>query len=760
MRSKDASNVWFLVGLSAGVLLVRLLIFDFTEYFERHSIPNHDMYQGAGLFCPNMHSMRISGDLAWWNPAGGNGGYAQYYNAFLSPLAPTNGHVVTIAWAQLVRVLARLGIALPEYLQYLLMNLAILPFLAYLAFGYLCQQLFRSRATICLVVLIYAFSGLGLWNSAWFYYQEPATLFFWLGALLALCRQPTIRRAAVLAIALLVQVASCNYWSVYNSWFVLIFVGSYGFIYRNQLKRLAVRANQAARLHPRASACTVAVGLLVAGVWISLLSVVVHEQAGKHARNPAHFGMRAPYTELKAYARVKELRRYTLELFNPKLSRALSKYPFNEQRGNEMHQARYLGAVLLPLLAACWFIPGHRRETWLFVAAGLTFIVCLAPPWLLKAWSVMPLMGHIRHVFDFYSHHVQLMVLLVCAAVFDRVFSGRLSARSRQMLGRVLTVCLVASLVMLAGLGVFSDHFPADDPALEALVLATVLGLLSAFLIRQCLLAPSTATRYACCALLLTIVAADECRYYWEVSRLDQQFTVNRYKPVVTPFPLPPDVRTALKTPWRMPQPGENVGQSLFANMPIFNHLWPANRFNPHRHAHDLWALPKEVQQARSDALFAIHPAASRACEHGALFEGSGLSGSQLLSQRLTYNEYEFEFDSPQAGIAVIGLLRDPHWRVTLDEQPVQTQRANVVGQSLAVSAGTHRLRLSYEPLTRAMFWPACWLLEVTLAGLSVFAISGQRTRRMEHELQATAQSSLAGPWYRRKPGVLTSSRG
>ena len=145
MRGTAASNGRFLCGLAAGVLLLRLVIFDFGEYFERRALLNHDLSQGAGLFCPNMHSMRLSGDLAWWNPAGEYGGYAQYYNAFLSPLAPTNGHVVTIVWAQIIRLLACLGIAIPEYFQYLIVNLVILPFLAYLGLAYLASRLFRTR---------------------------------------------------------------------------------------------------------------------------------------------------------------------------------------------------------------------------------------------------------------------------------------------------------------------------------------------------------------------------------------------------------------------------------------------------------------------------------------------------------------------------------------------------------------------------------------------------------------------------------------
>jgi hypothetical protein len=63
--------------MALGVALLRLMVFDFAEFFERRAVPSHDFYQGAGLFCPNMHAMRIEGDLAWWNPVGEHGGYAQ-----------------------------------------------------------------------------------------------------------------------------------------------------------------------------------------------------------------------------------------------------------------------------------------------------------------------------------------------------------------------------------------------------------------------------------------------------------------------------------------------------------------------------------------------------------------------------------------------------------------------------------------------------------------------------------------------------------
>src|SRR5262245_10549996 len=62
----------------------------------RHdSRPRH--VPGRRIFATNMHSVAISGSLAWWNPIAKNG-YAQYFLAFLSPVAPTPHNIAFIAF--------------------------------------------------------------------------------------------------------------------------------------------------------------------------------------------------------------------------------------------------------------------------------------------------------------------------------------------------------------------------------------------------------------------------------------------------------------------------------------------------------------------------------------------------------------------------------------------------------------------------------------------------------------------------------------
>src|SRR5690349_4711285 len=137
------SQVAFCIGAAALMVLLRLISFDYRFFFNLQSVPDHDMYQGASFFTTSMHSMRLSGDIAWWNPIADNG-YAQYYQSFFSPLAPTSHHIVFIAWAQIIRVLSLLNIYIPEYVQYLIVNYIIFPFVTFLGLAGLSSLIFRS----------------------------------------------------------------------------------------------------------------------------------------------------------------------------------------------------------------------------------------------------------------------------------------------------------------------------------------------------------------------------------------------------------------------------------------------------------------------------------------------------------------------------------------------------------------------------------------------------------------------------------------
>lgn len=248
VRAIVSSRIGYCVFLASLLVALRLALFDYPTFFGLRSIPNHDMSQGASFFATNMHAMRQSGDIAWWNPATRNG-YAQYYQAFFSPLAPTNGCLTHIVWAQVVRALGALGVVIPEYYQYLSVTYVVLPFLAFFAFSLFCTLIFDHRAVVFLAAFAYTFSGIGLWNSAWFYFQEPATLFFLLAAIVHALQRPGPRGLLLLLAAGLLQVTSANYWTIYNSWFIVILLISYLINFSNQAVRLWRRSLAFAAAH-------------------------------------------------------------------------------------------------------------------------------------------------------------------------------------------------------------------------------------------------------------------------------------------------------------------------------------------------------------------------------------------------------------------------------------------------------------------------------------------------------------------------------
>src|SRR4029079_12837088 len=97
-------------------LALRIVLFDW-QILAVMNYPNHDLVQGGGFLAINLHSVRLSGDLAWWKSNSFNG-YAHYYQTFLSPIAPTPSHISFFATACLMMVLDFLHVRLSEYLYY------------------------------------------------------------------------------------------------------------------------------------------------------------------------------------------------------------------------------------------------------------------------------------------------------------------------------------------------------------------------------------------------------------------------------------------------------------------------------------------------------------------------------------------------------------------------------------------------------------------------------------------------------------------
>ena len=565
------------------MVVLRLVSFDYQYFFTLRSIPDHDMYQGASFFATSMHSMRLNGDIVWWNPISNNG-YAQYYQSFFSPLAPTSNHIVFIVWAQGVRLLGVLGIAVPEYFQYLAINYIVFPFLAFLALAAFCMLLFENIAAIFLVLIIYTFSGIGLWNSAWFYFQEPFNLFFLLAAAIAALQRPSLRRLLLLLVAIIVQATSVNYWTIYNFWFVAITLIAYCFVYPNQLSRLCLHIRETLWQYKLYSVILLSVSALVVLLWVALIFSIVDEQSSFYIRAAGEFSI------VDAYDRVKELRSFTTELFNPDIYRALESYPSD----NPMHSARYIGVFLLPFLAFIPFYQWQRREKFLIVSAIGILCVCIAPPILLALWASVPFMDKIRHLFYFYTQYWQFIVVLLAVLSFDKLITNKHKIQVEKRFAIVIYGFIAVCAMGLLGYGIFSYLFPVNDHSLQSNLYSLLLIGIVSILMLQFLGHKNNQRSKLFTVLLMVLVITDMTRYFWDVSLSDNKFTIQRWSGVQST--LTASIRSALSNPWPAPDLSQGFDAGLFNNMPISNDFWPSNTYMYHRYLNDLSLVPNVFQ--------------------------------------------------------------------------------------------------------------------------------------------------------------------
>jgi hypothetical protein len=744
--SPRTSRLVFCLLLALALVGLRIIAYD-SVILALDTPPNHDMLQGSAFFAPNMHSVRLTGDLAWWNPASFTG-YAAYYQAFLSPLAPTPGHIVHIGWSQIVRGLALIGAAIPEYSQYLIVNYLILPYLAILAFILFAAGWLRTRAALALAALVFTLSGIGLWLSAWFYFQETFTFFLLLTATHGVLRRPTARRMLLWTAAALIQLASLNYWTLYNLFFFIIVIGALGWLYPHRFTRLWRRVRRV--LTPSAG-IALALAALTAAVWLILIGSMVIEQRS------AYF--RADYTALQALDRVQEMRRFTTELFNNQWERPFESYGW--QSHNYQHYARYIGAFALPLLVMFALMAWGRRERWLIAVTGGALIVSLAPPPLLTLWETIPLMNSIIHLFYFYSHYWQIGVMLLACAALDRLLAGGLDhAERRRMAWAALIAAGVAALILI-GMFLVSDAYPNNDPDLQSILSAALLTLIVGVLAWRAVTTPSARSLFV--AALIGLALTDLTGYFASVNRVDQGFT--RYRWGFDPrVPLPESVQTRLASAWTV-DPQAGFGADLFSNLPIRSDFWidntymkpnmlrelegadgePANTLGtdgqPIRSALTLALTQGDplvfyppdalIPEAQADwtnfdpastlVLFDPAPTVQPSNARAGDFSWSWASWS--------YNDFAFSVTVPQDGWLLVRQLPDPLWDYALDGQPVEYYRANFVSAALPIQAGTHTLTMTYQPFARRIYWGAAGLLEVALIGLLWAAWRSRKSR-------------------------------
>ena len=157
--------------------------------------------------------------------------------------------------------------------------------------------------------------------------------------------------------------------------------------------------------------------------------------------------------------------------------------------------------------------------------AGI-LVVCLARPYLLAVWSFIPGMNRIQHEFYFYTHHLQLYLVLLAALAWNsctaKDWTPPLGAGSRGILALLFVVVL-----MLLAFGALAESFEANDPGLQGNLLFALLCLASGFPLLQSTIYGGQ-SRALWLIIMLAITTADLSRYYFECCIFDRTFTMKR----------------------------------------------------------------------------------------------------------------------------------------------------------------------------------------------------------------------------------------
>lgn len=736
MTRQKTESLAFLLILSLAALLLKLALFDGAAYFLMRTVPNHDLYQAAPFFATHMHSLRLYGELAWWNPAV-NTGYAQYYQSFLSPLAPTCNHPLFMLWAGMIYVLSLFSTGIPEYIQFLIFNHLLSPFLSFLAFGWCCSKFLKTRRAMVLGVLVFSLSGIGAWISAWFYYQEWISFFFLVGAYISFLRSPGRNNLLVFATALLVQVASANYWTVYNSWAYAILLALSLIFFFPETKTAIRGIKTLFASSPKTSAFLLCLCLGSLLLSLMLNASVYFEQGDEYVRLNFLDGNKGRYSKEQAYFRGGELRAVTLDLFNP----SPESIALGRPSANEMQTARYLGVFLLPLLFLFFLQRMKRKEHFLFACVFVFFLITFAPPPLLLLWNHFPFIGKIVHFFFFYSHFFQLSLLCCALVAFDRLL---LDAREHKHRGILAFTALVAGLLLP-----FSSL--ASLPGVFPFLYAGVVVLFSSL---SLLLVSSNFKPSVFTALFLLLATFDLSNWWHRIERMDEQFTSDRrYHSKPFQRPLTEEVRQRLMSPWAPLDPKLGFNGGLLPNLPVANDFWPANMYIVHREVFTAIQGPPVLKfflKTHPEALFATLPyicfdsgksaferLARRLQEHTSFFiqlerknrkEPEAYSALPLQPdfQYVEYNTFKLSVTCPADGWVVLKTAWDKNWNFLVNGQKVRSERANLLYTGIQLKAGPNQIEMRYIPFSRKIYPFTVSLLLFTLCGLMLFARGGR----------------------------------
>jgi hypothetical protein len=522
-------------------------------------------------------------------------------------------------------------------------------------------------------------------------------------------------------------------------------VGGHAALHHHQVARAGRRAWGWIRQH-RLGAVGLTLGFIsILSLWLCVTGTMVHEQKDLNVRVGRWYSIE------EVRKRLEDTRWFTVEPFNPKLERATASYGISLYGTViPMHCARYIGVAFLPLLVMVPFYRWRRKERWLVTVAVGVFCISLASPWFLQLWKWTPGMDHIFHFFYVYPQYLMLTLILLGAAAFEKLL-GSIPNPTRRFLHWVTVATITSSFLVLLGVGVISDKFPAGSSSFEGLTRFGSLFLISALLVAQLVRRPQWRALPA--GLLVFVAFSDLTRYFVEVNRADQDFTPSVYPGIE--IPLPPKAQADLRRSWPPGDADQGFSGGLENASPLQFDLWPNNTFLRPFHLQEVWAMPDGQEALKLPMREVRFVQAGPTDEFTEELTGRNLFDRLLIHDRATgtlqtprdskfaevpfhftrwrYNEFSIDVDCPTSGWVFLRLLFDPRWRMRVDGLAVNPSRANWMCMAFEASAGKHHVELEYRPRARRYFWPACWLTEAALLGLMIM-VWRNRLRRSTRE--------------------------
>ena len=468
-----------------------------------------------------------------------------------------------------------------------------------------------------------------------------------------------------------------------------------------------------------------ALGLATLFLSFVLLALVLKESR-YYARYTAPLGANSSTFPPNAAAqRVHELRYFSVELFNPNIGRAIEFYPTD----NPMHNARYVGAFFLPLLVLFCFRKWTLTERWLALNAFLLFCICLAPPFLCTLIYAIPYFALLRNLYYFYTHYWQFILILLAGCSLDYLFESEISKTTGDQFLKVLDYLCLTVTVLILIYGSKSADFAAHDTSFQGNLRFFVIIMLITLLLSQFLRAPDKQFRSLAIWVFLILAITDLSVYYREVCEQDEQFTMQLWghRSVFSPA-----TKSALQSTWRQPTQITDYSGNITSNMPIFNDLWPENRYIRPSYLTGLdmmdtslanfamWGPPLALFDFKGSRFKGGSPkppdAGTFRPQTHLLIPSSALSGA--LSYTFVdwgFNHTSLNLNAKRHGWLFIRQIYDPNWVIRLDGTRMNSTSANFAGMVIPISSGVHHLQMDFWPAARKVYWPATYLLEITL---------------------------------------------